>query len=36
MPNFDIVGEITEIKKIAIGNSIQDIKRLRRLYGGQR
>ncbi len=31
-----IIGEITEIQVIAIGNSIHDIKRLHRNYGAGR
>lgn len=30
---FEIVGEITHIEVIAIGNSIRDIARLRKQYG---
>ncbi len=29
----DVVGEIVEIELIAAGNSIRDIRRLRKLYG---
>jgi hypothetical protein len=31
--NFEIIGVITNIEQIAIGNSIRDISRLRRNYG---
>jgi len=31
--NVEIVGKITNIEKIAVGSSIHDIKRLRRVYG---
>ena len=31
--NFEIISEITEIEIIAIGNSIRDLSRLRKLYG---
>ena len=31
--NFEIVGKIEGIEVIAIGNSIQDIARLRKQYG---
>ncbi len=31
--NFEIIGLITNIEPIAIGNSIRDISRLRRNYG---
>jgi len=31
--DFEIIGEIREIQKIAVRTSIQDIKRLRRMYG---
>ena len=30
---FEIVGEITQIETIAVGGSIRDLARLRRLYG---
>jgi hypothetical protein len=30
---FEIVGEITEIHKIAVGPSIRELKRLRKQYG---
>lgn len=31
--NFEIIGAITHIQTIAIGSSIREIDRLRRLYG---
>jgi hypothetical protein len=31
--DFEIIGRITEIEIIAIGSSIRDIARLRRVYG---
>jgi hypothetical protein len=31
--NFEIVGDITNIEVIAIGNSIREIARLRKFYG---
>ena len=31
--NFEIIGEITEIETIAVGSSIRDVARLRRMYG---
>jgi hypothetical protein len=31
--NFEIIGEITDIEAIAIGGSIRDIGRLRKMYG---
>ena len=34
--SFAIVGEITQIETIAVGTSIRDLPRLRRLYGGRR
>jgi hypothetical protein len=34
--NVEIVGKITNVEKIAVGSSIRDIKRLRRLYGAGR
>ncbi len=33
---FEVVGEITEVETIAIGSSIRDLARLRRVYGGGR
>jgi hypothetical protein len=33
---FELIGGITDIETIAIGNSIRDIRRLRRLYGAGR
>jgi hypothetical protein len=34
--NFEIIGDITDIEIIAIGRSIRDVPRLRKLYGGGR
>jgi len=31
--NFEIISDITDIKPIAVGNSIRDLKRLQKLYG---
>lgn len=31
--NFEIISEISEIEAIAVGNSIRDIARLRKMYG---
>ncbi len=31
--NFEIIGEITNIEAIAVGSSIRDIARLRKMYG---
>lgn len=31
--NFEIIGAITDIEIIAVGNSIRDLHRLRKLYG---
>jgi hypothetical protein len=31
--NFEIIGDITDIEAIAIGSSIHDIGRLRKMYG---
>jgi hypothetical protein len=31
--DVDVVGKITEIESIAVGNSIRDLARLRRAYG---
>ena len=33
MESFEIIGDITDIEVIAVGNSIQDIARLRAQYG---
>ncbi len=30
---FEIIGEITDIETIAVGNSIRDLARLRETYG---
>lgn len=30
---FEIIGEITDIETIAVGSSIHEIARLRRIYG---
>jgi hypothetical protein len=30
---FEIVGDITQVNTIAVGNRIRDLRRLRRLYG---
>lgn len=34
--NFEIIGNITNIETIAIGNSIRELKRLRKNYGSGR
>ncbi len=34
--NFEIIGNITNIETIAIGNSIRELKRLRKNYGAGR
>ncbi len=34
--HFDIIGDIAEIEIIAIGRSIRDLPRLRKLYGSGR
>jgi hypothetical protein len=34
--DFEIIREITKIETIAVGDAIQDIKRLRRSYGAGR
>jgi hypothetical protein len=31
--NFEIISEVTEIETIAVGSSIRDAARLRRMYG---
>jgi len=33
---FEIIGEITNIEAIAVGSSIREIARLRKVYGGGR
>jgi hypothetical protein len=33
---FEIVGDITQVNTIAVGNRIRDLRRLRRLYGAGR
>lgn len=33
---FEVVSEITEIETFAIGNSIRELPRLRRIYGSGR
>ncbi|MEH2036304.1 hypothetical protein [Nostoc sp.] len=34
--NFEIIGEITNIEIIAVGNSIRELERLRKIYGSGR
>ncbi|MEW6379255.1 MAG: hypothetical protein AB1611_06575 [bacterium] len=31
--NFEIISEITSIEIISVGNSIHEVKRLRKIYG---
>jgi hypothetical protein len=31
--NFEIIGDITEVETITVGNSIHEINRLRKVYG---
>ena len=31
--SFEVVGDITNVETIVIGNSIREIKRLRKVYG---
>ena len=31
--NFEVIGEITNIETIAVGSSIREIARLRKVYG---
>ena len=33
---FEIIGEITDIETFAVGNSIRELPRLRRVYGSGR
>ena len=34
--DFEIIGDITEIETFAVGNSIRELPRLRRVYGEHR
>ncbi|MDZ8224401.1 MULTISPECIES: hypothetical protein [unclassified Nostoc] len=34
--NFEIIGDITNIEIIAVGNSIRELERLRKIYGSGR
>ena len=34
--NFEILGEIIDIETIAVGNSIREVARLRKIYGAGR
>ena len=34
--NFEIIGDISNIEIIAVGNSIRELERLRRTYGSGR
>jgi hypothetical protein len=34
--NFEIIGDITNIEIIAVGNSIRELERLRKTYGSGR
>jgi hypothetical protein len=34
--SLEIIGEITDIETIAVGSSIREIERLRRIYGSGR
>ncbi len=36
MASFEIIGDITDEEVIAMGNSIRDLPRLRKLYGDGR
>jgi hypothetical protein len=33
---FEVIGEVTDIETIAVGSSIHDIERLRKMYGSGR
>lgn len=33
MPDFEILGDVSEVETIAVGTGIRDFARLRRLYG---
>lgn len=34
--NFELIGEITDIQTIAVGNAIRDLARVRKAYGAGR
>ena len=34
--HFELLGSITDIETVAVGNSIHDISRIRRVYGAGR
>jgi hypothetical protein len=34
--NFEIISNIEKIEIIAVNNSIRDLKRLKKIYGGER
>jgi hypothetical protein len=34
--NFEVVGDITNVETFAVGNSIRELPRLRRVYGAGR
>ena len=34
--DFEVIGEISEIETFAVGNSIRELPRLRRIYGSGR
>ncbi len=34
--DFEVVGEITDVESFAVGASIRELSRLRRVYGGGR
>ena len=36
MASFEIISDITDIEVIAVGNSVYDLARLRKLYGSGR
>ena len=33
---FEVLGQIVEIREIAVGRSIRELRRLRRVYGARR
>lgn len=35
-PNIEIIGEISDVETIAVGNRIRDLRRLKRAYGDGR
>jgi hypothetical protein len=36
VPDFEVLGDLSDIETIAVGTGIRDLRRLRRLYGKTR